>query len=821
MRNLRQISDMMDRMLGRAGDRGLLYRSAEDDSFTGRTIRIGGQDLVHFGSCSYLGLELHEAVCEGGIDAIKRYGTQFSSSRIAASMPLYSELEALLEEILGNPVLVAPTTSLAHAAALPHLIDERDAVILDQQVHTSVSQATHHLLVQGTTVEIVRHNRLDMLEACVGRLQAKHRRVWYLADGVYSMFGDLAPMPALYRMLERFPALHLYMDDAHGMSWTGRHGRGYVLEEVPLHERVVVATSLAKAFGVGGGVLVIPSDEIRARVRRIGSAFTFSGPLQPPVLGAAVASARLHLTDELTSLQSRLAERIALWNRLCARADLPLVSYSNGPIRFIGVGKPQVAYALAERVMEEGLYPTVAVFPAVPMKRAGLRFALNLHQEPEDLRRAIEVLAHHLPRELDKASSEVAQVRAEFELEPPRATSGTCAPQVSASPGRQPVGLTLECHTSIEAIKPDEWNRLLGARGNYDVAGLRFLEAAFRDNPERWNNWRFSYYIVRDLHGTPVLATFFTDTWMKLDMVAPAETSRVVEAKRLETPDYLTARVLTMGSMFSEGMHLHLDREGPWREALLLLLEHVNAVRNAHAIRYLVLRDLPAGDDALDGFLVEHGFTRVPMLDSLTLDVTWDSEEGYMKTLSRRSRKHVRSHVSPFDHSFRVEFLSAESAPPGEALLEKCYGLYLAVSKRNLEFNNFQLPVHLFGKMLKHPNWEIGLLFLPSEGDTRDPSELAGFFASYRGERHYVPIVCGLDYRYIQSHGIYRQLLRQAINRAQAEGFSRVHFGFGASLEKTRLGCHGRAQTMYVLSDDDYPMEVIGQLMRTSLHGNA
>lgn len=115
MRNLRQISDMMDRMLGRAGDRGLLYRNAEDERFTGRTIRIDARDMVHFGSCSYLGLELHEAVCAGGIDAIRRYGTQFSSSRIAASMPSYTELEALLGDIMGNPVLVAPTTSLAKA----------------------------------------------------------------------------------------------------------------------------------------------------------------------------------------------------------------------------------------------------------------------------------------------------------------------------------------------------------------------------------------------------------------------------------------------------------------------------------------------------------------------------------------------------------------------------------------------------------------------------------------------------------------------------------------------------------------------------------
>lgn len=84
-----------------------------------------------------------------------------------------------------------------------------------------------------------------------------------------------------------------------------------------------------------------------------------------------------------------------------------------------------------------------------------------------------------------------------------------------------------------------------------------------------------------------------------------------------------------------------------------------------------------------------------------------------------------------------------------------------------------------------------------------------------------MPIVCGLDYQYLHSHGIYRQLLWTAVKRAREAGFERAHFGFGASLEKTRLGCRVQPQTMYILSDDDYPMEVIGQLMRTSLHSHA
>ena len=119
-----------------------------------------------------------------------------------------------------------------------------------------------------------------------------------------------------------------------------------------LKERVIVATSLAKAFGCGGGLLVFRDQRERERVRMCGGTLLFSGPLQPPMLGAALASARLHLTGELVALQDRLRERVLYTNHTMRAAGLPLLVDNDVPIRFIRLGLPRVANEVAERAAE-------------------------------------------------------------------------------------------------------------------------------------------------------------------------------------------------------------------------------------------------------------------------------------------------------------------------------------------------------------------------------------------------------------------------------------------------------------------------------------
>lgn len=229
-----------------ARPRGVILLSADEQPTDGRTVGVDGRSLVNFGSCSYLGLERDRRLVEGIKAAADRYGSQFSSSRAYMSIGQYRELEARLDRIFERPTIATPSTTLGHIAALPVLIGDNDAVILDQQVHHSVQTAAQLVKARGVPLHVVRHNRMDRLRALVRKLSSKHERVWYLADGIYSMYGDAAPVRELEQMLDDNERMWLYIDDAHGMSWAGEHGRGYVRSQIEHHDRMVLAASLKR-----------------------------------------------------------------------------------------------------------------------------------------------------------------------------------------------------------------------------------------------------------------------------------------------------------------------------------------------------------------------------------------------------------------------------------------------------------------------------------------------------------------------------------------------------------------------------------------------
>ena len=586
MKSQTELMNAVDHVVGEGIRRGALYRLAEDPVADGRTLTLDGRKVVQLGSCSYVGLELDERLKQGAIEATLSHGTQFASSRAFVRAGIYRELESLLDQLFGMPTLTAQTTTLAHVAALPVALNEDDAVILDHQVHQTVVMAVNHSRLHGTHVELVRHNRMDQLAERVEALSKEHRHVWYMCDGIYSMLGDFAPMDALRAMLDRYEQFHLYVDDAHGMSWTGLHGRGFALGTAGLHDRMLVVTSLCKAFSAGGAVLLVKDPELRRRIGTISPTMIFSGPLQPPLIGAATASARIHLSDEIVVRQQALLQRIRLFNELMTARGLAPLSMDETPVRCLGLGPPRLAYAVAERLVREGYYANTAVYPAVPKGRSGLRVALTTHLTTEDLTGFEDTLVGVL----DEALAAEGLTRDDLYR-----NLGSGNLWGGAAAGAKE--LTLEHHRSVEALDPAEWDRLLGARGSFNVEGLRSLERTFRDNAEPENNWGFHYFVVRDAAKRPVLATFFTDALWKDDMLASEEVSRKVEAMRAGNPYFLTSRGLSMGSLLTEGDHLFLDRSGDWRSALRLLLESASGVQRKVGAQSLILRDVPAGDE--------------------------------------------------------------------------------------------------------------------------------------------------------------------------------------------------------------------------------
>lgn len=827
-----QFLDTLTQIHSEARSRGVYFRDAVDTTLRGRDVSIGDQRLVSFSSCSYLGLEHHPALIEGVIEATRAFGTQFSSSRGYISAPLYSELESLLSQMFGGHALVTSSTTLGHQSVLTALLTERDGIVMDHQVHHSVQMAARLAQAGGAKVSIVRHNQLERAVDEVERLTRTCDTVWFACDGVFSMYGDLAPLKLLRHLLSISDKVKLYVDDAHGMSWAGRHGVGSFLSRMPFHDRMILATSLNKAFSAAGGVMVFPDAAMRQRVMDCGGPMVFSGPVQPPMLGAAVASAKLHLSDEIYPYQEAVAQRTRFVNRRMKELSLPLLVENEAPIFFVRMGLPRVAFQVVQRLMAEGYFINASVYPTVPMKRAGVRFAITAAHRMEDIDGALTTMARIIPEVLEAEAMSVGMLDELFATAVPE--EALCSEQysevaltdimsidASAAPAPALVSgikadsraLTVEQYGSIDELDVAEWDRLLGSVGSCSAEAQRVAERAFALHERPEYCWGFHYVIVRAADGSPIAATFFSAALSKDDMLMRDEVSQAVEAKRSADPYFLTSKIVTMGSGFSEGNHLYLDRDGPWRTALSRLLEVASEIYDQETANMLLLRDLPADEPEMDAFLQGQGFVKVPMFTSYTLDLDWKTQEEYLSRLSRRKRRHLRGIIERSQH-YSVKVFSPQTGEHLNAAgLAGLYRLYRNVADRKRKLNVFPLPASLMQRLQRSDAWELVAVYLSEEGGGPGDAEPVAFYAAHRHGGHYAPFLCGLDYRFVFSHGAYRGMMFEMIQRARSTGFTKIHMGMDADQEKLRFGCLPTKNCVYLQARDHFNGELLREVV--------
>jgi 7-keto-8-aminopelargonate synthetase-like enzyme len=803
----------IDECLTNGVKNGIFQVSLEDNTLNGREVTIAGRQVVNFGSCSYLGLEVDERLKQGAIDATRRYGTQYSSSRLFSACNLYEELEDLFSRIFdNNPAILAATTTLTHLGALPVMVQDDDLIILDHQVHGSVQLAVQVLKARSTKVEMIKHNRMDMLEDLIKENPNKYNKIWYMADGLYSMYGDYAPLKDITYLLDKYPTFHVYVDDAHGMSWTGKHGNGYVLSQMPLHPKMVLSTSLAKGFGTGGGITVMSDKEMMRKIVTCGSSYTFSGPVQPPMLGASIASAKIHLSDEIYDLQNKLKAKLALTRSVIDQYELPLVLPSDSPIFYIGLGLPRVGYNMVKRLLNEGFYTNIGIFPGVPVKCCGLRLAITNGPTDDDIKNVLEAFHHHFPKVLEEEGQTVEDISANFNLPFEKTSKRYSVAPVNLA------GETfdLQHETTIHKIDRAVWDDLLGDNGTFDWEGCRFIEETFQDNPEPENNWKLHYLIIRDQNKKPVLATYFTELLCKDDMIAPADASRQIEELRKRDKYYLASKVVMMGSLLSLGDHLYLDRSSPhWKNAVLEMLRVMNDVKIACGASTVQLRDFDSDDAEIRDFLIKEGFIKVDMPDTHVLSNTkWQDENEYLSGFSSGSRWHFRKLILDKRDFFDTRVLTGKEAKE-KGQPDYWYKLYCNVKNKSFNINTYTIPFKYFTNIIDHPNWEvIELRLKPGTASAQEEGLLVSVNFCYKSSKNnYSLFAVGLDYDYVLSHGCYRQGLYQSVVRANTLKCNKLYLGMDASVEKKRFGVSVIPKSVYVQANDNFNMELIGTMV--------
>jgi len=389
----------------------------ETDFWNGQDIKVDNQRLINFGTCGYLGLETDRRLIEKSMDYASRYGTQFSVSRAYLKSSLLGDLEDRLSKIFNNQkVFVFSSTTLAHMSVLPVLIDAKDLIILDKQVHFSVQTGTHLLTPQKVAMRMVKHNDMDKLEQYILHYKDRYEKIWYMVDGVYSMFGDKAPIQEVNTLMQKYEQLHLYVDDAHGMAWCGNNGSGAIFDEIAVSERVVLSSTLAKGYGATGGFVVFPTEEFYNKVWEFGGPLSYSHPLAPAILGASIAAGNILLSPEIKVLQQDLMDKIEYCSELLKDANLPILSNPNTPINFIGVGELETGCRLNKKMIDVGFYVNLALFPTVPTNNTGMRFTITRHVNKRQIYTFVEALKYHYEQTLREQNTCVEEVSEAFNL---------------------------------------------------------------------------------------------------------------------------------------------------------------------------------------------------------------------------------------------------------------------------------------------------------------------------------------------------------------------------------------------------------------------
>lgn len=352
------------------------------DSAVGPTIQLAGRTVILLASNDYLGLATHPDVVHAAIQAIQHYGAGAGASRlVCGTLSPHEELENALAAFKHTPsALVFGSGYLANLGIISSLITRGGLIFADRLCHASLIDGAR---LCGADLRIYRHCDLNHLEALLKRTTAR-RPILIMTDGLFSMDGDLAPLPELAALAEQFSAT-LYVDDAHGTGVMGPSGRG-TLEHFGVEDRIPFHMgTLGKALGCSGAYIAGPMDMIQYL---ISTSRPFLFTTAPPPGSAAAARAAL------TVLQQDPARRVRLWrNRDHLFTGLTRLGFrlteSVSPILPILIGQAEKALAFAEQLLVYGVYAPAIRPPTVPEGSCRIRVTVTAEHSPEQIDMAL------------------------------------------------------------------------------------------------------------------------------------------------------------------------------------------------------------------------------------------------------------------------------------------------------------------------------------------------------------------------------------------------------------------------------------------------
>jgi 8-amino-7-oxononanoate synthase len=391
-----------------ARDHGLMPYFRVLEGPAGPVVEMEGRERIMLGSNNYLGLTGDERVKQAARDALERFGTGLTGSRfLNGTLSLHLELERELADFMGTEdALVFTTGYLANTGAIGTLLGPGDTVICDSGDHASILDAVS---MSRARIRPFRHNRMDKLESMLQRAESDGGGVLVVVDGVFSMEGDLAPIPEIARLCRDHGA-RLMVDEAHGVGVLGARGAG-TCEAMDAEDEVDLRMgTFSKSLASCGGFIAGPADVIDF-LRVQSRSFMFTAAAVPAAIGAAQGALAIIRSDEGPQLMAKVLDNARYLHD--GLADLgydvmepqPLPDGSDviTPIVPVLVRDDWKAVMLWRALYDAGVYVNVAIYPAVQRGGALLRTSVMATHEREHLNRALGMF--------DKAKSAVENAK--------------------------------------------------------------------------------------------------------------------------------------------------------------------------------------------------------------------------------------------------------------------------------------------------------------------------------------------------------------------------------------------------------------------------
>ena len=359
-------------------------------------VKVRGKEVVMLASNNYLGMSNHPAVCKAAIDGIRKYGYGLASVRfLTGTQTIHLELENKISKFLKSEDTILFSSSFAaNVAFFSALTNERlgyenykDVIYSDRLNHASIIDGQRLCRPETTDRKIYNHADVADLERQLEEDKNDDYRIRMIAtDGVFSMEGDLAPLPKIIELAKKYGAV-VFVDDAHGIGVCGKTGRGTAEQFHLLGKIDVTVGTLGKAIGGAAGGFISGSKEMIAYMRQKGRPYIFSNSLPPAVVCGSMAAFDLLMKDK--SIIRRLHENTAYFRKEIKDIGFKIIEGMH-PIVPIMLSEASIAQEMSSQLLKAGVYIKGLWYPVVPKGGARLRAQMSAALTKKDIDRALE-----------------------------------------------------------------------------------------------------------------------------------------------------------------------------------------------------------------------------------------------------------------------------------------------------------------------------------------------------------------------------------------------------------------------------------------------